>query len=116
MAGAEGIVFALRAPGEARQAVALAQRADARAPAGQNLVRIGLMADIPDQPVRGRFEYIMKRDREFDDAKARAEVPAGDGDRIDRLLAQLVGELVELLGIEPAQIIRRPDEVQQGRL
>jgi hypothetical protein len=31
----------------------MAQRADAVAPAGQDLVRIGLVADVPDQPVRG---------------------------------------------------------------
>jgi hypothetical protein len=39
--------------GEAGQAAALAQRADAVAPAGQDLVRIGLVADVPDQPVAG---------------------------------------------------------------
>jgi hypothetical protein len=52
-AGAERVVFALRALGEAGQAAALAQRADAVAPSGQNLVRIGLVADVPDQPVVG---------------------------------------------------------------
>ena len=51
MRGAERVVFALGALGEAGQAAALAQRADAVAPAGEDLVRIGLMADVPDQPV-----------------------------------------------------------------
>ena len=51
MRGAEGIVFALGAAGEAGQPALLAQRADAVAAAGQDLVRIGLVADIPDQPV-----------------------------------------------------------------
>ena len=41
MRGAERVVFALGALGEAGQPAALAQRADAVAPAGQNLVRIG---------------------------------------------------------------------------
>ena len=51
MRRAERVVFALRAPGEAGQPAALAQRADAVAPAGEDLVRIGLVADVPDQPV-----------------------------------------------------------------
>ena len=51
MRRAEGVVLALGALGEAGQPAALAQRADAVAPAGQDLVRIGLVADIPDQPV-----------------------------------------------------------------
>ena len=53
MAGAERVVFALGALGEAGEAAALAQRADAVAAAGQDLVRIGLMADVPDQRSRG---------------------------------------------------------------
>jgi hypothetical protein len=56
MRGAERVVFALAALGEAGQAAALAQRADAVAPAGQDLVRIGLVADVPDQPVARRIE------------------------------------------------------------
>ena len=77
------------------QAAALAQRAHALAPAGQNLVRIGLMADIPDQFVVGRVEHVVQRDREFDDAQPRAQMPAGDGDDVDRLLTQFVGELAQ---------------------
>ena len=51
MRRAERVVFAFGAPGEAGKPALLAQRADAVAPAGQDLVRIGLVADIPDQPV-----------------------------------------------------------------
>ena len=53
MRRAEGVVLALAAPGEAGQPAALAQGADAVAPAGEDLVRIGLVADVPDQPVAG---------------------------------------------------------------
>ena len=51
MRGAEGVVFALGALGEAGEPAALTQGADAVAPAGQDLVGIGLVADVPDQPV-----------------------------------------------------------------
>ena len=51
MRGAERIVLALGALGEPGQAAALAERADTIAPAGDDLVRIGLVSDVPDQPV-----------------------------------------------------------------
>ena len=55
MRGAERIVFALGALGEAGQAAALPQRADAVAAAGEDLVRIGLVADVPDQPIDSAY-------------------------------------------------------------
>ncbi len=72
MAGAEGVVFAFRAPREARKAAALAQRPDAIAAAGEDLVRIGLVADVPDDAVAGRVEDPMQRDGQFDDAETGA--------------------------------------------
>ena len=115
MRGAERIVFALGAFGEAGQPAALAQRADAVAPAGQNLVRIGLMADVPDQPVVRRVEDVMQRNRKLDDAQARAEMPARDRDGIDRLLTQFVGDLAQLARFEAAQVTRHLDLVEQRR-
>ena len=94
---AERVVFALGALGEAGQAAALAQGADAVAPAGQDLVRIGLVADIPDQPVARRVEDLMQRDGQLDHAEPGAEMAAGHRHRVDRLLAQLVRELAQVL-------------------
>ena len=83
---AERVVFALAALGEAGKAAAHAQGADAVAPAGQDLVRIALVADVPDQPVVRRVEHIMDRDGQLDHAEPGAEMAAGDRDRRDRLL------------------------------
>ncbi len=116
MRRAERVVFALGALGEAGEPAAHAQRADAVAPAGQDLVRIGLVADVPDQAVVRRVEHVVQRNRQLDHAEAGAEMAAGDRDRVDGLLAQLVGELAELLDLEGAQIRRRLDEVEQGGL
>ena len=77
MRRAERVVGALRPPGEARQPAAGAQRADAVAPAGQDLVRIALVADVPDQLVLRRVEDGMDRHRQLDDPEPGAEVPAG---------------------------------------
>ena len=97
MRRAERVVFALAAPGEAAEAPALAKRADAVAAAGDDLVRIGLVADVPHQLVAGRVEHIMDGDRQLDHAEPGAEVPAGHRHGRDRLLAELVGELRELI-------------------
>ena len=116
MRRAERVVFALGALGEARQAAALAQRADAVAPAGEDLVRIGLVADVPDQPVARRVEDVVQRDGQLDHAEAGAEMAAGDRDRVDGLGAQLVGELAQARLVELAQVSGRADRVEQRGL
>ena len=55
----ERVVFALRAFGETGKPAALPDRANTTTPARQNLVRVGLMANIPDQPVMRRLEDVM---------------------------------------------------------
>ena len=115
MAGAERVVLALGALAEARQAAGLAQRADAVAAAGQDLVRIGLMTDIPDQPVGRRVEHVMQRDGELDHAEAGAEMAAGHGHRGDQLLSQLFGELLQLVVLKGAQILGFVDPIEQRR-
>lgn len=109
----ERVVFALRPLGEARQPAALAQRADAIAAAGQDLVRIALVTDVPHQPVGGRVEHIMDRDGQFDNAEARSEMPAGRTDRADRFLSQFVGELPQIFRSQLAKVGGRLNGVEQ---
>ena len=116
MRGAERVVFALAAPREAREAAPLAQGADAVAPAGDDLVRIGLVADVPDQPVARRVEHVVQRHRELDHAQPGAEMAAGDRHRRDRLLAQFVGELAQLVGLQPTDIGRYVDGIEKRRV
>ena len=114
MRRAKRVVFALRALGEAGEPAALAERADAVAPAGQDLVRIGLVADVPDEPVARRVEDVVQRDGELDHAEPGAEMPARDGDGVDGLAPQLVGELPQLALLQPAQVRRCVDQVEKG--
>src|SRR5262249_24404157 len=100
MRGAERVILAFGTLGETRQAAALPQRADAVASHGENLVRGGLMSDVPDQPVGRRIKAVVESDRELDDAEPCTEMAPGPGDRVDRLVAQFIGELPELLGRE----------------
>src|SRR6478736_116975 len=116
MRRAKWIVLALGALGEAGQAVAHPERADAVAASGQDLVRVGLMADVPDDPVCRRLEDVVQGDRELDHAEARAEMAAGDRDRVDGFRAQLVRDLPKLALLEPAEVIGGVDLIQEGRL
>src|SRR6185312_14392170 len=109
----ERVIFALAAPGEAAEAPALSQRADAVPPAGDDLVRIGLMADIPDQFVARRVEHIMQRYGQLDHTEPRAEVPTGGRNGGNRLLAQLVGELRQLLLVQRTQVAWEFHRVEQ---
>ena len=115
MGGAERVVFAFGALGEAGQAVALAQRPDAGAAARQDLVRIGLVADVPDQPVLRRVEDVVQRHRQFDHAEPGTEMPARDRNRADGLGAQLVDDLTEIGFGEASQRGGRIDFIEKGR-
>lgn len=113
MAGAERVVVALGALGEAGQAAAGAQGADAVAPAGQDLVRVGLVADVPDQAVARGVEHIVQCGSQFDHAEPGAEMPAGDRYRVDRLQSQFVGDLPNLIDPQLAQIFRCANGVEK---
>src|SRR5271166_1032575 len=113
MRGAERVIVAFAALGEAGEPAALAQGADARAPAGEDLVRIGLVADVPDQAVGWRVEHVVQGNRELDDAEAGAQMPARRGDGVDGLGAQLVGELAQLGALERPQVRRRFHAVEE---
>ncbi len=116
MGGAERIVIAFGSLGETGQPAAGAKRADAVAAAGQDLVRIGLVADVPDQAIARGVEHVVQRRRQFDDAEAGAEMPACNRDGIDGFLAQFVGNLPDLFHLEPAQIGRGADRIEKRRL
>ena len=113
MRGAERIIFALGALGEAAEAAALAQGADALAPASNNLVRIGLMADVPHQFVVRRVEHIMESDGQLDHAKAGTEVAPGHRNGVNHFLAEFIRQLPQLPGFQPAQIGRNVDLVEK---
>ena len=65
--------------------------------------------------VRG-VEEVVQRHRQLDDTEARPEMAARHRDRVDRFRAQLVGELVELVFLELAEVGRRVDRVEEGCL
>ena len=89
MAAVEDVVRRLGAAREAADAVELAQRLEPLEASGQELVRVGLVARVPDDPVARRFEQPVQRDRELDDAQRRAEVAAGDATTVAMIVSRI---------------------------
>jgi len=82
--------------------------------AGEDLVGIGLVADVPDQPVTRGVEYIMERHGEFDDAKATAEMPACLRRGGNNLRPQLRRKPRQFRRTKTPERLGRGDTVEQG--
>ena len=74
-------------------------------------MRVGLMADVPHEPVLRRVEHVVQRHRELDDAESRREVPARARHGVDQAESQLVGQRGQVVHIEPPQVGRDVDAV-----
>ncbi len=113
--GAERVVLALGPPGEPAQPARLPQGPDPVAPPGQDLVRIGLVPDVPQHPVARRVEDRVQRHRQLHHAQRRTQVAARRADRVHRLGPQLVRHLAQLVRREVPQVGRHRHAVQQRR-
>ena len=71
--------------------------------AGEQLVAVGLVADVPEDPVARRLELRVEGHVSSTVPEAGAQVAAGLGDRVDDRLAHLGRERVEL-GVEATQV------------
>jgi len=96
MRGAEGVVRTLAAAREARDAILLAQHGHLVAPAGEYLVRISLVADVPHDAIFRRVEHVVQRNGQLDRAEIGRQVAAGLRHGIEHVLAQLVCQLLQL--------------------
>ncbi len=96
VADAKGVVLALGAARECGNAVLLTQAGHAFAATGEDLVRIRLMPDVPQQTVVRGVEDVMQRDGQLDHAQAGTEMPTGLADRVEQFQAQLIGQGFQL--------------------
>ncbi len=78
-------------------------------------MRIGLVADVPEDLVARGVEQRMQRDGQLAGAEVGAEVPADLADGVDDVLAHLLGELVQLLLGERVQVLRAPSMPSSSR-
>ena len=79
----------------------LAQQFEIVRPAGQHFVRIALMPDVKQQPVRAggigaKIIDVMQGDGQLDHAEIGGQMPAVFADRGENLLAHFVGEQFQL--------------------
>ena len=112
MCGAERVVLAFGSFGEARKASPGPQRTNPISSTGQYFVRIRLVPDVPDQPIFGRIEDVVQRDCQFDDAKTRAQVAAGDGNRLYGLRPEFFCDLFEVRRLMAPQVTRAVDALE----
>src|SRR5690606_16115476 len=109
MADAEGVVRTLLARGERRGAVLRLPGVDGVAAAGEDLVRIALVANVPYDAVVRRVVQRVQGDGQLDHAQAGAEMTAGPADRFDQVGTQLVGDGGQFGFVELAQVGRAVD-------
>ena len=114
MANAEGVVGALATLRETRDATVHAQALHALAAAGQYLVRVALVADVPDQTVFRRVEDGMQGDGQLDRAEIGRQVAARLLDGFDQEGAQFGGQLRQLLALQATQVGRAVDAFEQA--
>ena len=89
MADTERVVGAFAARREWRQAAALLDRMQPLTPAGQYLVRVGLVADVPDQAVVRGVVDIMQRNSQLHRAQSGREMSAAGTDGLNQEFPQL---------------------------
>src|SRR5581483_10651321 len=109
----ERVVLTFRPLEEPRQSTLLAQRGHPGRASGQHLVGVPLMADVPDELVTRRVEYVVQRDGELHHAKPGADVSTRGRARFDKECADLASQGMELLGAEAFQVGRRADRVEE---
>ena len=88
-----------------RQALVLADRLQLVAAAGQDLVGVGLVADVPEDLVVRGVEQRVQRDGDLARAEVGAEVAADLPDGVDDVLADLLRHLLELLVGQAVQVL-----------
>ena len=113
MTRAEGVVHGFVALQKSGKAVFLAQGIHALAPAGQNLVRVGLVADIPDQSILRGVEHIVQGDCQFDHAQPGGQMPAGLRNGVHQTVPQLGRQCRQFRRRQGTQAARRLDFVEQ---
>ncbi len=91
MADPEGVVFALGTVGEGADAVLGADAGHPALAPGEDLVGVGLVADVPDQLVVGGVEDVVQRHRQFHGAQARRKMPPRHAHRLRQVLAEFMG-------------------------
>ena len=114
MAGTHDVVLGLGDRAERRQALVLADRVEPVAATRQDLVRIGLVPDVPQDLVARRVEQRVQRHGQLAGPEVGPEVAADLADRVDDQLADLLGDLAQLGVGQRMEVLGAVDAVEDS--
>ena len=77
-------------------------------------MRVGLVADVPQDLVARGVQQRVQRDGQLAGAEVGAEVAADLADRVDDVLAHLLGDLGELVVGQGVEVLRAVDAVEDA--
>ncbi len=77
-------------------------------------MRVGLVADVPEDLVAGGVEQAVQRHRQLAGAEVGTEVAADLPDRVDDVGAHLLRDLLQLVVVELVQVRRPVDPIQEA--
>ena len=109
VAGPHDVVLGFGDRAERREAVVLADGRQFVTPPGEDLVGVGLVADIPEDLVLRRVHDAVEGDRDLAGAEVGAEVAADLPDHVDAVGPYLFRDLLELVvaqSISPSTSLR----------
>src|SRR5262245_46008219 len=113
MCCAELVVFAFCSLRESAQTASGSHGGDPIPAAGQDLVWVGLMTDVPNQFVIRGIEDVMQGNRQLDYAETGSKMAARNRNRVDGLGAQFIGNLLQVPRINAAQVGRALDRIEK---
>ena len=105
MARAHDVVLGFVNRAERSEALVLANRLQLVAAPRQDLMRVRLVADIPEDLVARGVQQRVQRDRDLAGAEVGAEVPADFSDGVDDVLAHFLGEHLQLIVAEAVEVL-----------
>jgi hypothetical protein len=112
---ARHVVLRLEDRAERRKTAVGADRGQFVAPARQDLVRVSLVPDVPDDLVARRVEHRVERDRQLAGAEVGGEVPSDLSDGLDDVLADLLSQLLQLVVAQLVEVFGQSDSIEQVR-
>src|SRR5439155_18600173 len=115
MRGPERVVRRFVAARESRRSAPLAQLVHLCATAGEDLVRVSLMPDVPDDAIARRIENVMQRDRQLDGTEVRRQMTACLRHRIQYERAQLARELRQPAALQATELGGISDRFEQWK-
>ena len=97
MSGGKGVKFALGRRGESAESAIGEVSRELEASAGQELMGIGLMANVPDDAVIGSVIYIMESDRQVYGPHARRKMAGVAAQFVDKSFPKVSAYFRELI-------------------